>query len=95
LSDQPAASCVHRVTLASVLDLRAAAPLASELKACRGADVEIDASAVDRVGAQCVQVLLSAYKSWTEDGNRFGVVTSSSAFSKGIELLGVELPQTK
>ena len=50
------------IILDSVLDLRAAAPLADEFKARRGADINIDASNVERLGAQCAQVLLSAEK---------------------------------
>ena len=42
----------RRVTLPAVLDLRAAAPLADELKALRGGDVEIDGSEVRRLGGQ-------------------------------------------
>jgi anti-anti-sigma regulatory factor len=34
-------------------------------------DIDVDASDVNRVGAQCVQVLLSAVQSWHADHQQF------------------------
>lgn len=80
----------HTVRLGEVLDLNAAAPLAAELLASRGGDVDIDASQTRRLGAQAVQVLLSARRTWREDGARMSVVDPSPAFSEGLRLLGVD-----
>jgi chemotaxis protein CheX len=81
------------VRLGQVLDLTAAAPLAAELLAHRGRDVEVDATAVSRMGAQCLQVLLSARTTWREDGAAFAIVTPSEEFAAVLELLGAPLDQ--
>jgi chemotaxis protein CheX len=54
--------------LPDVLDLNAAEPLKAELLALRGHDLLLDASAVQRLGGLCLQVLLSARKTWAADG---------------------------
>jgi chemotaxis protein CheX len=79
------------VRLGQVLDLNAATPLAAELLALRGADVEVDASAVGRMGAQCLQVLLSARATWGEDGFAFAIVAASRELTAVLELLGAPL----
>ena len=48
--------------LSDVLDLNAA------LLALRGHPVVLDASAVQRLGGLCLQILLSARKTWAADG---------------------------
>ncbi len=78
----------QRVTLPAVLDLRAAAPLAAELKALQGADVEIDGSEVRRLGGQCLQVLLSAHASWEAMGGSLRFVNLSPEFEEALSLLG-------
>jgi chemotaxis protein CheX len=75
--------------LAEALDLVAAKPLAQLLLERRGASIVIDASAVQRVGAQCVQVLLSAASTWTADGHSLAIVNRSPGFVEGLELLGI------
>ncbi len=79
-----------RVRLASTLDMAAARPLAQELLAARGADVVIDASEVRHLGAQCLQVLTSAARTWQADRAGFAVVDPSDAFTGGTRLLGLE-----
>jgi chemotaxis protein CheX len=75
--------------LAETLDLVAAKPLAQSLIERRGASIVIDASSVQRVGAQCVQVLLSAASTWAADGHSLAVVNRSQGFVEGLELLGI------
>jgi chemotaxis protein CheX len=87
----PVAPAAAQVRLGSVLDLNAAAPLAAELLAARGRDLEIDASAVERLGAQCLQVLLSARATWEADGAGFAVVGPSPEFSLVLDLLGAPI----
>lgn len=79
------------VRLGQVLDLNAAGPLAAELLALRGADLDVDASAVGRMGAQCLQVLLSARATWGEDGFAFAIVAASPELTAVLELLGAPL----
>jgi chemotaxis protein CheX len=75
--------------LPEALDLLAAAPLAKSLIERRGASIAIDASSVQRVGAQCVQVLLSAASTWTADGHSLAIVNRSPGFVEGLQLLGI------
>jgi chemotaxis protein CheX len=79
--------------LGQVLDLNAAGPLASELLALRGRDIDVDASAVQRLGAQCLQVLLSARATWDADGAAFAVVSASDEFTATLALLGAPIDQ--
>ena len=81
------------VRLGQVLDLNAAGPLANELLAVRGRNVDVDASAVERLGAQCLQVLLSARRTWDADGAEFSVVSPSSEFTSTLALLGAPIDQ--
>jgi chemotaxis protein CheX len=77
------------VCLTEILDLRAAAPLAIELLLFRGADIKIDASRVERLGTQCLQVLLSAAATWRHDGATLDIVHMSPRFVEGLELLAI------
>jgi chemotaxis protein CheX len=76
------------IILAEALDLPAAAPLAGALLARRGQDIALDASAPQRLGAQCLQVLLAAKATWAEDGHNFRIFGASSAFAEAAALLG-------
>jgi chemotaxis protein CheX len=75
--------------LPEVLDMNAAAPLAGELVTYRGNDLQADASQVQRIGGQGVQVLLSALATWQHDGFKFSVVQPSAVFKDVIEVLGI------
>jgi chemotaxis protein CheX len=79
---------MQTLDLPDILDIRAAAPLAARLLALRGEEVAIDAGNVQRVGAQCIQVLLSARATWTADGISFALTNPSDAFIEGVEALG-------
>jgi chemotaxis protein CheX len=71
------------------LDLRAATPLLAEFGGLRGRPLTIDASAVEKIGAQCVQILVSAQQTWARDGVAITLTNPSGAFSSALELLGV------
>ncbi len=75
--------------LAGVLNLPAAAPLAKTLTERRGADVVIDASQVQHLGAQCLQVLLSAASTWSAEGASLRIINRSAGFITGLELMGI------
>ena len=81
------------MTLPSELDIKAAAPLAASLIAARGADLALNASQVERVGAQCLQVLLSAVATWSADGQELTIAEPSPAFSDAIATAGLDLSQ--
>jgi chemotaxis protein CheX len=74
--------------LRPVLDLTAAAPLKAEFGALRGKPIRVDATDVDRVGALCLQVLMSAHSTWTSDGVAFSLGATSTAFEEGLDNLG-------
>ena len=74
--------------LPGVLDLTVAAPLARDILARRGAPLEIDASSVQRLGGQCLQVLLSAAALWQVDEMAFSVTNPSDRFEADRALFG-------
>lgn len=76
------------VKLKPALELTAAGPLKTELMSLRGRAVRVDASEVDRVGALCLQVLLSARATWVADGASFTLGETSPAFDAGLATLG-------
>lgn len=81
------------ITLPTELDIKAAAPLATELIAARGGDMVVNASQVEKVGAQCLQVLLSAAATWSADGVDLKLEEPSPAFADAIATAGLDLAQ--
>jgi chemotaxis protein CheX len=77
------------VSLPEILDIRATSPHATELLHARGNPLMIDASSVAKVGAQCIQVLLSAHATWTADGLPLNVVHPSEPLLDALETLGI------
>ncbi len=69
------------VVLSPVLDILGAESLRTQLLAMRGQAVAIDASAVERLGGLCLQVLLSAQQTWAGDGQSMSFTTVSDAFT--------------
>jgi chemotaxis protein CheX len=72
------------------LDLSAATPLAKALIERRGAPIVIDGSQVGQVGAQCVQVLLSAKRTWDADGASLLFVNCAPRMIEDLWLLGID-----
>jgi chemotaxis protein CheX len=89
-SDAAALTSAPRIVLGDVLDQAAAGTLHAELLSHRGVDAVIDASAVRRIGGQCLQVLLSAAATWTHDGAALAVIDTSPEFIAGVQLLGID-----
>lgn len=79
----------HVLKLPEVLDLPAASRLHEQVLALSEKNIAVDATEVSRVGAQCIQVLLSAAQSWRDSGHAFSVNQASEAFAKTLQLLGV------
>ena len=90
-SAAPAVPPPGRMALAENLDRAGAPALAQALLAARGAEIEVDASAVQHLGAQCAQVLLSARMTWGVDGQPFRIARHSAAFTEGARLLGLSV----
>lgn len=80
-----------KLSLAPVLDLNEAQALHGKLMGLRGNSVVIDASAVERVGTLCVQVLMAGAKSWEADSQAFTFSKVSDAFAKTTQLIGVNI----
>jgi chemotaxis protein CheX len=77
------------IALPALLDLKAAAPLVGEFLAHRGEELGVDASGVQRLGGQCLQVLLSAVVTWKADEVPLAFVNPSPDFLEGLERLGI------
>ncbi len=86
IANRPPAS--DALTLDDILDLKAAKPLAESLLARRGADLDVDASNVRRLGGLCLQVLLSAVATWSADGKALAFLNPAPAFVESLERLG-------
>ena len=78
------------IRLPEFLDLAAARPLAKILLERRGTPIVIDGSAVNQVGAQCVQVLLSAKKTWSADGVALSLVNCAPRMVEDLHHLGID-----
>ncbi len=74
--------------LPPVLGLTEAEPLAALLLSRRGTPLILDGSAVERLGAQCLQVLLAARQTWETDGQPFRIETPSHAFTEAAHIFG-------
>ena len=77
------------IVLPSILDLKAAGPLTEKLIPLRGHDLLIDASQVERVGGQCLQVLVSVTATWQSDGATVDILNPSDGFVEGLTTLGM------
>jgi chemotaxis protein CheX len=82
-------SAAKKLSLDKVLDLNEANALHGKLMSMRGSDIAVDASSVERAGALCVQVLMSAAKTWEEEKHSFTFSKISDALAKTMQLIGV------
>ncbi|WP_244492042.1 STAS domain-containing protein [Aureimonas sp. AU12] len=78
------------MVLTAVLDLTAASALHAALLARRGSALSLDAGSVRRLGGQCLQLLVSAAKTWDADGVPIGLGATSDAFERDLALLGMK-----
>jgi chemotaxis protein CheX len=78
------------VQLPEVLDLPAAASLAAALLDRRGRPTVVDAQLTQQPGAQCLQVLMSAIKTWADDGVPLAFVNCGPELIEHLRLLGID-----
>jgi chemotaxis protein CheX len=78
------------VRLPETLDLNAAEPLRQALVEQRGRPVVLDGSHVARLGGLCLQVLVSAQKTWAEDGQEFRIEQCSLELQQQLDLFGAQ-----
>ena len=76
------------VRLPAVLDIRAAGTLRDDLLALRGSDITLDGGEVERIGGLCLQVLISARKTWDADGKGFSLNPASAALNEQLAAYG-------
>jgi chemotaxis protein CheX len=74
--------------LTEALDPRAAKSLLATLLELGGQDLAIDASKAPRLGASCLQVLLSAARAWKAEGHSLTLARASPRFIDDLRLLG-------
>jgi chemotaxis protein CheX len=79
------------LVLPRILDLKAATPLVESLFSLRGGELVLDASQNERLGGQCLQVLISAVTTWQADGFSLEFGKPSESFIEGLAALGVKL----
>lgn len=82
-------SMTDALELPAVLDLVAAHGLLEAFTARRGQALTVEAGAVQRLGAQCLQILLAARAAWAADGLELRLENPSPEFSAALELMGV------
>lgn len=85
---------VAQVTLPPVMTSRYATELLGDLQAMRGQPISLDASSVQKIGALCLQVLLSAHRTWTADGLPFCMTGTSEALASRCKLFGLPLGES-
>ena len=76
------------IELPEAMDLPAAGSLAESLLKLVGEDLAIDASKVQRLGASCLQVLLSAARTWKAEKTSLTLANGSERFIDDLRLLG-------
>jgi len=67
--------------------------LFDEFKSRAGAPLNVDASDVEFLGGQCLQVLVAASRKWAGDGASFSIVDQSDAFCEGLSRLGLGIEE--
>jgi chemotaxis protein CheX len=86
----PIAHAEAGLELPPVLDLVAASALLEAFLERRGEPLIVDGASVQRLGAQCLQVLLAARAAWAADAQALSVENGSEEFTATLELLGVD-----
>ena len=76
--------------LPEVLDLPAAGLLAAALLDRRGRPTVVDAVLTQQPGAQCLQVLMSAIKTWADDGVPLAFVNCGPQLIEHLRILGMD-----
>lgn len=79
-----------QIKLAAALDFRAAGQLRDQFLAQRGKPIEVDGADVQRIGGQCIQVLVSAQRTWTQDGVDFALANPSPEMLRALGYVGMD-----
>ena len=65
-----------------------AGTLRDDLLALRGSDIVLDGGEVERIGGLCLQVLISARKTWALDGKALTLAPVSEALTEQLAAYG-------
>ena len=79
----------QKITLPPILDLVAASELLDQIKELADIPLDVDASAVKRLGTHCTQILLAASRCWKEHNVPFHLKDPSVDFLSTLALLGL------
>jgi chemotaxis protein CheX len=82
---------VAMVTLPAVIDVASVAAVRDQIQQHRGSALEVDASAVERIGGLGIQVLLAASAAWASDGQPFIMNKPSSVLNETLRLTGASI----
>lgn len=77
------------ISLPIRMDLTESLPLTVAIKDAIGQPLRLDASAVDHLGALCLQVLIASARQWQADQLAFEISPMSEAFSKALQGFGL------
>lgn len=77
------------IELPPVLDLVAASGLLENILERRGQNLLLNGAAVQRLGGQCLQVLLAARATWAADEQVLRLQNLSEDFIASLELMGL------
>ena len=80
---------VKRVALAPKLDTAAAAELRKSLVEAQDDDIVIDASAVEMIGALCVETLMSVAAVWSKAGRSVTIEDASPQMINDLGFFGL------
>ena len=81
----------HAIKLPPVLDIVAAPGLLESFLQLRGNQLSVEASQVQRLGAQCLQIFLAARAAWAEDDVTLRFQNPSEDFIGSLEMLGTSI----
>lgn len=76
--------------LPATMDVARARAMVDDLMSRRGAPLSIDGSAVERVSALAVEVLIAGERQWAADDQPFGIAPMSPALSDAWSGLGLD-----
>lgn len=77
------------VNLPKILDLVESSSLLEDFMKVKSSSVSINAENVTRVGAQCMQILISAQKNWKENDLDFILNNPSEEFLETMLMIGI------
>lgn len=80
-------STPHQIVLSDHLNANEAPGLHSDIVACQGGDLELNASNVRFISGLCLQVILSAQKAWQASDQTLQIVSPSDFTTQTLDAL--------